>query len=73
MYAIKNTNVGELLAVQWLGLCAFTTKRAGSIPGQGTEILQAEWHGPKKKKLVFILQKMHLSLPFRCRVISNMS
>ena len=29
---------GELLAVQWLGLCAFTAKSAGSIPGWGTNI-----------------------------------
>ena len=26
------------LAVQWLGLCAFTAEVATSIPGQGTEI-----------------------------------
>ena len=27
--------------VQWLGLCTFTAKGAGSIPGQGTKIPQA--------------------------------
>ena len=32
---------GSSLAVQWLGLCAFTT---------GTKIPQAEWHSQKKKK-----------------------
>ena len=39
---------GNSLVVQWLGLCAFTAGGQGSIPGWGTEILQAEW--PKKKK-----------------------
>ena len=33
------------MAVQWLGLHAFTAVDPGSIPGQGTKIL-----GPKKKK-----------------------
>ena len=28
------------LAVQWLGLHAFTAEGAGSIPDQGTKILQ---------------------------------
>ena len=32
---------GNLLAVQWLGLHAFTAKGPGSILGQGTKILQA--------------------------------
>ena len=31
---------GNSLAVQWLGLCAFTAKGAGLIPGWGTKILQ---------------------------------
>ena len=31
------------LAVQWLGLCAFTAEGAGSFPGQGTKIPQAVW------------------------------
>ena len=33
--------------VQWLGLCTFTAKGMGSIPGLGTRILQAVWHGQK--------------------------
>ena len=37
------------LAVQWLGLCAFTTEGPGSIPGQGTKITQAAWQGQKSK------------------------
>ena len=38
------------LAVQWLGLHASTAGGVGSIPGQGTEIPQAAWHGQKSKK-----------------------
>ena len=38
------------LAVQWLGLCAFTAEGMGSIPGQGTKILQAAPHNRKKKR-----------------------
>ena len=33
------------LAVQWLGLHAFTAKGVGSVPGQGTKIPQAAWQG----------------------------
>ena len=36
--------------VQWLGLQALTAKGMDSIPFQVTKILQAEWHGQKKKK-----------------------
>ena len=35
--------------VQWLGLWAFTAKGPGSIPGQGTKILQVSQCGQKKK------------------------
>ena len=38
------------LAVQWLGLCTFTAKGPGSIPGQRTNIPQASRCGQKKKK-----------------------
>ena len=41
---------GNSLAVQWLGLCTFTAEGLGSIPGQGTKILQAVQCGKKKKK-----------------------
>ena len=40
---------GNSLAVQWLGLCAFTAEGVGSIPGRGTRILQAVPGGQKKK------------------------
>ena len=44
-------NLGNSLAVQWLGLGAFTAVGLGSIPGWGTKILQLRpmWHSRKKK------------------------
>ena len=33
---------------QWLGLRDFTARGTGSIPGQGTNISQAAWHGKPK-------------------------
>ena len=39
--------------VQWLRLHASTAGGLGSIPGQGTKILQALWHGKKKNSKVF--------------------
>ena len=33
--------LGTFLVVQWLGLCTLTAEGPGSIPGQGTKILQA--------------------------------
>ena len=35
-------NLGNSLAVHWLGLRALTAKGPGSNPGQGTEIPQAK-------------------------------
>jgi len=35
--------------VQWLGLHAFIAKGAGSIPGQGTKIPQAQQSGQENK------------------------
>lgn len=35
--------------VQWLGFSAFTVEGPGSIPGWGTDILQAVWRGLKEK------------------------
>ena len=34
---------GNSLAVQWLGICAFTAESPSSIPGWGTKIPQAMW------------------------------
>ena len=39
------------LAVQWLGLSAFTAMGQGSIPCRGIKTPQAAQHGQKKKKL----------------------
>ena len=36
--------------VQWLRLCALTLEGLSSIPGWGTKIPQAMWHGQKKEK-----------------------
>ena len=41
---------GNSLAVQWLGLRAFTAKGPGLIPSQRTKIPQAILHGQKIKK-----------------------
>ena len=43
------------MVVQWLGLWVFTAKGTGSIPVQGTKILQATWHSFKKKKINFFV------------------
>ena len=40
----KNVTSGNSLAVQWLGLRAFTAKGAGSIPGRGTKIQKKKSH-----------------------------
>ena len=40
----KKDKPGNFLAVQWLRLCAFTAEGTGSIPGQGTKLLQAAQH-----------------------------
>ena len=42
----------NLLADHWLGLCAFTAEGLDSIPGWQIKILQATWHGHRKKKKV---------------------
>ena len=38
------------MAVPCLGLCPFIAKGSGSIPGEGTKILQARQHGQRKKE-----------------------
>ena len=40
--------------VWWLGLRAFIAIGQGLIPGWGTKILQAVWHGQKKKLLAIL-------------------
>ena len=46
----KNWLMGTSLEVQWLRLWTSTAGSMGSIPCQGTKILQAMWRGQKKKK-----------------------
>ena len=45
----SNTSLGNLLAVQWLGLSTSSARAAGSIPGSGTKITHAMWHGQNIK------------------------
>ena len=55
LWEISNVNIclkvngGNSLAVQWLKLHVSTAGGPGSIPGQGTNILQAAWCHQKKK------------------------
>ena len=46
----QKSNTRNSLAVQWLGLCAFTADGPGSIPGQGIKIPQAVGCGKKIKR-----------------------
>ena len=50
---LQEVSAETSLLVQWLGLCASTEWGEGSIPGGGTNILQAVHHSKKKKKLTF--------------------
>ena len=45
--------------VQGLGLSAFTARGLGSAHAQGTKILQALWHGQKKKFFFLIKPQTH--------------
>ena len=45
------------MAGQWLGLCAFTAKGLGSVPGQGTKIPQAAQPKKKRKKILLIFHR----------------
>ena len=48
--ALRNPPIGNSLVVQWWGLCNFAADGPGTIPGWGTKILQAKWHGQNKKQ-----------------------
>ena len=41
---------GNSLMVQWLGFRPSTAGGTGLIPGGGTKIPHAKWHGQKKEK-----------------------
>ena len=47
---------GNSLLVQWLRLGTFTAVGPGSIPGRGTKIPQAAWHGQKKETTKLFLR-----------------
>ena len=46
--------------VQWLRLSTSNAGGMGSIPGQGTKIRHAVWHGHKEKKKKKTLKKVLL-------------
>ena len=47
---LEKQQIGHFLAVQWLGLCTFTAKGPGLIPGWGNKIPQATQCSQKRKK-----------------------
>ena len=48
-YKLKNEERGTSLPVQWLKLCASTARGMGLLPGGGTKIPYATWHGQINK------------------------
>ena len=56
----KTLLLGTSLEVQWLKLCASNAEGVGSIPGRGTKIPHATYHGQEKEKLNF--NKFSLSI-----------
>ena len=47
---IWTNNCGNSLAVQWLGLHAFTAEGLGSVPGGGAKMPQAAQYSQKKRR-----------------------
>ena len=57
---IRVGDVGNSLAVLWLGLCTLIAEVLGSIPGQGTKTIQAVQCAPltaPHKKILLIKKK----------------
>ena len=52
---LSKVSVLTSLAVQWLGLHAFTRMGTGSIPGQGTKIPQTAWCPPPKNIISVVI------------------
>ena len=52
---LSKVSVLTSLAVQWLGLHAFTRSRTGSIPGQGTKIPKTAWCPPPQKHYLYVV------------------
>ena len=48
------------MVVQWLGLCTYTIGSMGLIPGQGTKLQHAIWHG-QKTKIIFKINLLSLT------------
>ena len=48
---LSKVSVLTSLAVQWLGLHAFTRRGTGPIPGQGTKIPKTAWCPPPKNNI----------------------
>ena len=47
--SVWNKVPGTSLVIQWLKRHTSTVRGMGLIPGQGTKVLHATWHGQKKK------------------------
>ena len=52
---VSKVSVLTSLAVQGLGLHAFTRRGTGSVPGQGTKIPQTAWCPPPKKNYLCVV------------------
>ena len=58
---LKEIFIGNSLAVQWLGLWAFTAKGPGSVPGWWTILRSHKPHSTEKeKKIITDIQHMKL-------------
>ena len=57
IWKLRKVNPGNSLAVQWLGLRAFTAEDVGSIPGRGTKVPQAVRCSQKKINLIKFFKK----------------
>ena len=61
----RNAFDGTSLLVQWLGLHASTAGGMGSIPGWGTKVPCAVWHGQKIFKNKKIKKKKNKFSPLK--------
>ena len=79
MVAYEKRNLGNSLAVQWLGLHASTAGGTGSIPGRGNYMLHSERKRKEKKNLtlgtyiyiLFKISKVFLATPRSLRDLSS--
>ena len=61
---ISPNEPGNSLAVQWLGLRAFTSEDPGLIPVWETQILQAVWLAKKKDQIAITTLNVAIYLTF---------